>query len=155
VFQGGTKLRGPLEDILGKPAIPDYPRAVFVLTDGEIDDRDATVNMVGRLARINHSRVFAMGIGSGADKSLVEGLATAGGGYGDMIPDNTPMQPVVIKQLGQALQPTLRCVKAVWTGVKGGQHYPSKCVPFSHQLFLSSTTFLSSLLCQAAQLVGR
>jgi hypothetical protein len=73
-------LRRPLEDILGKKAIPDYPRAVFVLTDGAISDRDPTINMVGRLARVNQSRVFAIGIGSGADKALVDGLASSGGG---------------------------------------------------------------------------
>jgi hypothetical protein len=77
---GGTNLSKPLQDILARESLPDFPRSVFVLTDGQVDDRNQTIGIVAREAPRHHTRVFAIGIGSGADRSLVEGIASAGSG---------------------------------------------------------------------------
>lgn len=46
---GGTNLLKPLTDILSKPEIPEYPRHVFVITDGKLEtdrERDSTIGYV-------------------------------------------------------------------------------------------------------------
>ncbi len=45
---GGTDLAKPLRSILSAPPVEGYPRAVFVLTDGEVDDRNETIAIVER-----------------------------------------------------------------------------------------------------------
>ncbi len=81
---GGTDLLAPLREVLAKPPLPDYPRHVFVLTDGNVNNREDTIAHV--LKRRGSSVIHAVGIGTGADAALVQGVAHAGNGLSDMIP---------------------------------------------------------------------
>ena len=73
---GGTNLLSPLSDVLGaaSPA-PAYARQVFVLTDGQVSNTAQVVTAVGR-ART--ARCFALGLGNGCSRDLVDGIARAG-----------------------------------------------------------------------------
>ena len=81
---GGTDLLAPLKEVLAKPALPDYPRHVFVLTDGNVNNREDTIAYV--LKRRGATVIHAVGLGNGADAELVQGVAHAGKGLSDMIP---------------------------------------------------------------------
>ncbi len=106
---GGTDLLQPLVNALKKDVDPEFPRHVFVLTDGEVKNRDETIAAVADFR--GNSIVHTIGIGSGADTLLCQGVANAGRGLCDMIADNGDMRAIVIRQLQKALEPTLRNVK--------------------------------------------
>jgi hypothetical protein len=96
---GQTDLLCPLKSVCEKPPVGSGVRQVFVLTD-------AVIEVVRNSA--NKNRVFAIGIGSGADPGLVEGIAEAGGGRADFIASGNDLTKVVISQLELSLQPALK-----------------------------------------------
>jgi hypothetical protein len=106
---GGTNLLKPLQHVLNQPEDPLFPRHVFVLTDGDVSNREETIQFVQ--SNRKNTRVYGIGLGSGADKALVEGVAHAGKGLSDCIPDKGDIRAVVVRHLERALQPTLRNVK--------------------------------------------
>jgi hypothetical protein len=53
--KGGTNLKTPLEWIFRQRASFEYPRQVFVLTDGQLDDTSVVLEMVKRCSGINYS----------------------------------------------------------------------------------------------------
>ena len=60
-------------------------------------------------------RVFGLGLGHGASRELVEGIARVGGGTADFVLD-TELAEKVIAQLKTALQPALNAVTVEWKG---------------------------------------
>ena len=69
---GGTEILQPLQAILASAPVPGYARQVFVLTDGEVSNTKEVLECVRRHAALN--RVFALGLGDGASRELVEGI---------------------------------------------------------------------------------
>lgn len=61
---GGTELLHPLSALMAIPPRPGFARQVLVLTDGQVSNSEAVINLVARNAR--HQRVFALGLGHGA-----------------------------------------------------------------------------------------
>ncbi|KAM9992593.1 hypothetical protein ACTFIY_010043 [Dictyostelium cf. discoideum] len=110
---GGTELLPPMVDILSSPYDPEYPRQVFILTDGEISERDKLIDYVAKEA--NTTRIFTYGIGSGVDQELVIGLSKACKGYYEMIRETTNMEKQVMKLLNVAFEPMLSNIKLDWS----------------------------------------
>ncbi|KAN0029598.1 hypothetical protein ACTA71_007730 [Dictyostelium dimigraforme] len=110
---GGTELLPPLIDILSSPFDPEYPRQVFILTDGEVSERDRLIDYVAKEA--NTTRIFTYGIGGCVDQELVIGLSKACKGYYEMIKDNTNMEKQVMKLLNVAFEPMLSNIKLDWS----------------------------------------
>jgi hypothetical protein len=71
-------LLAPLTHIFAQKVDPEYPRHIFLITDGCVGNTDEVVNLV----RENNgsSITHAVGIGRGADEDLVFGCAYAGNG---------------------------------------------------------------------------
>ncbi len=124
---GGTDLLAPLMHVLATPASEEYPRHVFVLTDGNIDNIESTISQV--LKKRGSTIIHCVGIGSGADEKLVIGLAHAGKGESSIIADNGDMKAVVIKQLSRALEPTLRKVAVELVNCTAQHVSPAKHEP--------------------------
>jgi hypothetical protein len=84
---GGTELLPALQAAI---AARDVERAidVVVLTDGEVWQLDETISFVekSRGEGSKPVRYFGLGIGSAVSRALVEGIASAGGGYAEIIP---------------------------------------------------------------------
>ena len=57
---GGTNIYDPLDSIFKQPTKPGYPRQVFILTDGEVNNKDRCIDLVRR--NVNTTRLFAFGI---------------------------------------------------------------------------------------------
>jgi hypothetical protein len=68
----------PLSSIFSEKVNINFPRIVFILTDGGVDNREGTVDLVKRNAE--YCNVHVLGISSGVDRTLVENVAKAGNG---------------------------------------------------------------------------
>ncbi|KAL3888727.1 hypothetical protein ACJMK2_001090 [Sinanodonta woodiana] len=109
---GGTEILRPLEHVFKQKLIENYPRQLFVLTDGEVSNTEDII----KLAKSNsqHTRVFTVGIGHGASTALVRGLAKAGKGKEVFVTDSERLQPKVISLLQYAMQPVASDVEITW-----------------------------------------
>lgn len=70
---GGTEIETPLRKILKSKVIPGYPKQIFLLTDGEVNNTEAVIDIVRK--NIKYSRVHAIGLGDGASAALIRGCA--------------------------------------------------------------------------------
>ncbi|KAM9992596.1 hypothetical protein ACTFIY_010048 [Dictyostelium cf. discoideum] len=128
---GGTELLEPIVDILSKESDPEFPRQVFILTDGEISNRDKLIDYVGKEA--NTTRIFTYGIGSYVDKELIVGVSKACKGYYEMIVDNSDMEEKVMKLISIAMQPTLSNIKVDWGVLSNVVQSPAQIRPLFNQ----------------------
>jgi hypothetical protein len=124
---GGTEILAPLRSIFKKAADPKYPRQLFILTDGEVSDPSSCIREC-RIAA-DSTRVFCFGIGSGASKQLVEGMAKAANGDFEMIGDNDRIDDKVLKQLGKALSPAITNIKIAWPEGSVERSAPFRQIP--------------------------
>jgi uncharacterized protein YegL len=116
---GGTEILKPLQFILSQPSKTGYSRQIFLLTDGEVSNTDQVVQTVSNHCRKSNkkefTRVFTIGIGSAVSHALVEGIARVGRGTAEFIIEGERMEPKVMKQLKNALQPALTEISIVWS----------------------------------------
>ena len=70
---GGTEIYQPLEAIFKQPFKEGFLRQIFVLTDGEVSNSSAIVELVKK--NNSKGRVFALGLGASASRHLVKGIA--------------------------------------------------------------------------------
>ena len=111
---GGTEIMAPLQEVLGQPA-GELPRRVLLLTDGEVGNEQAVVELVGSHAA--SSTVFTIGVGYGASDVLVAGVARAGGGRAEHVHPNERIEPAVMRQMSRLTTSGLREVKVDWAGL--------------------------------------
>jgi hypothetical protein len=109
---GGTEILAPLTAVLEKELLPGLPRQLFVLTDGQVTNTEAVIQLIRRHSET--TRVFTFGIGAGASRHLVRGMARAGGGAAEFISPGERIEGKVVRQLGKALAPALTEVKLDW-----------------------------------------
>ncbi len=109
---GGTNIINPMKSIFSEPSIDGVPRQIFLLTDGEVNNRDDCINTVKKFAKT--TRVFTFGIGQEADRELVKGMAIAAQGNYEIILDNDNMDDKVLRQLNRALKPAFVDMKINW-----------------------------------------
>jgi uncharacterized protein with von Willebrand factor type A (vWA) domain len=70
---GGTDLYEPFVNFCSKEMETEYPRSVFILTDGSIENTD---ELLIKITENNHHiRVHSFGVGSGTSKYLVNEIA--------------------------------------------------------------------------------
>lgn len=109
---GGTEILQPLKHIYDKPPMTTHCREILIMTDGEVSNTEAVISLVKRNA--SNSRLFSFGIGAGASTALVKGIARAGGGTAEFTNVNDRLQPLVVKTLKAAMQPTVTDLHLDW-----------------------------------------
>eukprot|EP00090_Calanus_glacialis_P038770 TRINITY_DN6757_c0_g1_i1.p1 TRINITY_DN6757_c0_g1~~TRINITY_DN6757_c0_g1_i1.p1 ORF type:complete len:929 (+),score=240.22 TRINITY_DN6757_c0_g1_i1:18-2804(+) len=109
---GGTEIFQPLQHIFQMPLLAGLARQVFVLTDGQVSNSTACIDLVRKNSSTN--RVFTLGIGSSADRHLVKGMARAGMGTASFTTEGEPITAKVINQLKNGLQPCISDVSVKW-----------------------------------------
>jgi uncharacterized protein with von Willebrand factor type A (vWA) domain len=100
---GGTNIKPPLEKVFEKEPDVNYPRHIFLLTDGEVTNTSEVIQLI--YSQNTKNRVHTFGISLEASKDLVVGAAKAGGGTHHLIPDDTCLNGKVIIALQQASVP--------------------------------------------------
>eukprot|EP01114_Cavostelium_apophysatum_P024203 TRINITY_DN940_c0_g1_i3.p1 TRINITY_DN940_c0_g1~~TRINITY_DN940_c0_g1_i3.p1 ORF type:complete len:876 (-),score=276.34 TRINITY_DN940_c0_g1_i3:53-2680(-) len=113
---GGTEILPPLQAIFNEKPKEGIPRQVFILTDGEVSNTQQCIECVRKNAET--TRVFTFGIGAGASKELVKGIAVAGEGDFEMIIEGESMDHKVMRQLKRALQPAFTDLSVDWGNLK-------------------------------------
>ncbi|KAK8892617.1 von Willebrand factor A domain-containing protein 5A [Tritrichomonas musculus] len=97
---GGTDIYSPLKSIFSEKC-EHGQRQIFIMTDGEVDNAEMTIDLV--YSNSNENRCFTIGIGRGCDAGLVEGIANASGGMSDFVQENDSISDKVIPQLQSSL----------------------------------------------------
>eukprot|EP00092_Neocalanus_flemingeri_P060081 GFUD01071967.1.p1 GENE.GFUD01071967.1~~GFUD01071967.1.p1 ORF type:complete len:834 (+),score=254.30 GFUD01071967.1:112-2613(+) len=133
---GGTEIYQPLQHIFQKPLMAGLARQVFVLTDGQVSNSSACIELVRKNS--SNNRVFTLGIGSSADRHLVKGMARAGMGTAAFTTQGEPITAKVINQLKNALQPCISDVSVKWGNtnpLEGGGEVAVEIVETKKTLF--------------------
>ena len=110
--RGGTEILPALESVLRQKNLPELPRQVVVLTDGQVSNTDAVLELARAHAKT--ARVFTFGIGPGASHHLVQGLARAGGGSAESILPGERIESKVVRLFGRLLSPSITDVSLDW-----------------------------------------
>ena len=111
---GGTELHAALKAVM-TPALPTgRTRQVVLLTDGQVSNEPALLQLARGLR--SHNRIFSFGIGSAASASLVKGLARASGGAAEFITGNERIDDKVLRTFGRLTSPFVEDVSVDWDG---------------------------------------
>ncbi|WP_236201795.1 VIT domain-containing protein [Pseudomonas pseudonitroreducens] len=82
---GGTELMPALREALAMPTDPERSRSFVVITDGFVSVESSAYQLVRE--NLSKANLFAFGIGSSVNRSLIEGLARAGQGEPFIVTD--------------------------------------------------------------------
>ena len=75
---GGTNILNPLQSVFKNPLIQNYPRSIFLLTDGEVDDKSNVIQLIKQNKGLCNLHTF--GIHISVDRELIIKAAKAGKG---------------------------------------------------------------------------
>ncbi len=109
---GGTEIHDLLKCIFARSVRPGYPRSIFLITDGAVDNSSKVIALV-RSERKN-TRVHAFGIGSGASRDLIKGMARAGNGHYEFCAEKEDAGPKINEILAKASRPALSDLNIFW-----------------------------------------
>jgi hypothetical protein len=127
---GGTEIRQPLQNIYDSHVKGRGIRQIFILTDGEVSDTDSVLSDAS--SHCDHNRIFSIGIGTGADAGLVEGIANATGGQsGFVVGSDDDLSEQVINQLSRSLCPSVTNVSVHVSGSESFEISPFPLLPIS------------------------
>ncbi|MBB4861817.1 Ca-activated chloride channel family protein [Pseudomonas nitritireducens] len=82
---GGTELMPALREALAMPTDPERSRSFVVITDGFVTVESSAYQLVRE--NLSKANLFAFGIGTSVNRSLIEGLARAGQGEPFIVTD--------------------------------------------------------------------
>lgn len=109
---GGTEILSPLQAIAGRPLGEGRMRQVMLLTDGQVSNEAAVIELAKEHAAT--TRIFSFGIGAGVSEHLVREVARASRGEVEMIAPGERIEPKVLRQFGRVRSPALSDVKVDW-----------------------------------------
>ena len=103
---GGTNIYNPLKDIYENSDIYNkikLPKNIFLLTDGEINDKKETLELIEKYSK--EFSIFSIGIGSSFDKDLIKNSGIIGRGGFNFCPDLNNLNSIIIKEINKCTQP--------------------------------------------------
>lgn len=110
---GGTEILAPLRAVLDRPA-GGARREVILLTDGQVSNDAAVIELARRHAAT--TRIFTFGIGHGPSEHLINGVARASGGAAEFIKPGERIEPKVLRQFARLGTPSIENVRLEWDG---------------------------------------
>ncbi|XP_077204326.1 von Willebrand factor A domain-containing protein 5B2 isoform X2 [Paroedura picta] len=109
---GGTNFLGALSWILGQPLHRGYPRQLFVFTDASVSNTGKVIELVRRQA--STVRCFTFGLGTGACRRLLRGMAKVSRGQAEFLSPGERLQPKLMKSLKKAIEPAVSDITIDW-----------------------------------------
>jgi Ca-activated chloride channel family protein len=111
---GGTELLQPLEAILRTAPVSGRSRSIVLLTDGQVTNEPAILDLARR--HRSHNRIFSFGIGPACSSFLVKGLARATGGAAEFIAYGERIETKVLRTFARLASPIASEVQIDWGG---------------------------------------
>lgn len=101
---GGTEIYTPLQKVFSAPQVKGYPRFIFLLTDGAVEN----VNKVYNLIKENSEKacVYTIGIGKECVPEFIAQAAVYGKGRHAIVSKNSEIMEKVIDLLGASFSPS-------------------------------------------------
>ena len=115
---GGTDIYSPLCEIFRQQVDLDYPRTIFLLTDGQVGNTQQVISLIE--SNSGKARVNGFGIGEDVDTGLIKNSAKAGRGSASFVTDSSQIGPKVISALRKCIMP---CIHS-WSISLKGESYP-------------------------------
>jgi Ca-activated chloride channel homolog len=109
---GGTELLKPLSVILRQKPPNGTVRQTILLTDGQVSNDVAVIDLARK--HRDQNRIFAFGIGSACSTHLVRGLARATGGAAEFISSQERIDTKVLRTFSRMASPMVSDVKIDW-----------------------------------------
>ena len=122
---GGTEILTPLRQVLEAP-VGDLPRRLLVLTDGEVANEDACLEVARRHPE---ATVFTLGVGYGASDHLVRGLARAGRGQAEFVHPGERIEAALMRQMARLTTVGLLEPIIDWGGLQPDLVAPAQLPP--------------------------
>ena len=111
---GGTELYAPLANLFAQPVRTGALRQVILLTDGQISNEPAVLELARQHRAKN--RLFTFGIGSACSAHLVKGLARATAGAAEFITEGERIEEKVLRTFSRLASPMMEDVSIDWGG---------------------------------------
>jgi len=121
---GGTEILPALKAVLEREPRAGLRRQVVLLTDGEVSNEAAVIELA-EMHRA-HTRIFTFGIGYGASEYLVRSLARVTLGQAEFIHPGERIEPKVLRQFARLGRPAVRDVKVEWKGAAARLQAPHR-----------------------------
>jgi len=100
---GGTELFNSLKKVFLLKKQDNYPRNVFILTDGDISNTEQVLELIAK--NTEQFRVYTIGIGNGCSRQLIIEGANVGKGSYEFIADNEKTNEKIVSLLQASLTP--------------------------------------------------
>jgi hypothetical protein len=148
---GGTEILEPLLSIFRRPLRQHRVCQLFVISDGEVGNTDDVIASVS--IHKNSYRIFTVGIGSGADAGLINGLADVSKGSSIFVSESADFTEVVIEQLQSAISSAVTDIQFYVEGIDSFETTPFPIPAVFNNNFLSVVSKLpenfkdNSILC--------
>ncbi|PVI00686.1 hypothetical protein DM02DRAFT_614142 [Periconia macrospinosa] len=104
---GGTETLSAIKNCLSSRRT-DVSTELILLTDGDIWQQQQAFDYIADATKNQDIRIFPIGIGGGVSSALIEGIARAGNGFGQMIGNAEKMTSKVVRMLKAALMPHIK-----------------------------------------------
>ncbi|MCG8908341.1 VIT domain-containing protein [Pseudomonas sp. DP-17] len=115
VGAGGTELMPALREALAMPTDPERSRSFVVVTDGYVTIESSAYQLVRE--NLSKANLFAFGIGSAVNRSLIEGLARAGQGEPFVVTDGAQASEAAQRFRRMIDSPLLKGIQARFEGL--------------------------------------
>lgn len=107
---GGTNILAPLTYSIEKLAANQKETRIFMLTDGQVENRDVVIKKAN--TKKDNIRVHTFGIGNGCDVDMVKAMAKNGRGSCSLVGDDVEnLNGLVVTALSRASEPSLKGCK--------------------------------------------
>ena len=104
----------PLETILSQPPRAGQVRQIILLTDGQVTNEPAVVDLARK--HRDRNRIFSFGIGSACSAFLVKGIARATAGAAEFISAGERIDDKVLRTFSRITSPPVTDVIIDWDG---------------------------------------
>ena len=103
---GGTNIYNPLNDIYNSDKIYEkinLPKIIFLLTDGEIDNKNETLELIEK--NIDKFSIYSIGIGNNFDQDLIKNAGIIGKGDYNFCSDVKNLNAVIATEINNSINP--------------------------------------------------